>query len=76
MARAAWVCGFIVLVAVALFPFVPEASVEAKVREVPTQRAAKLSLSAVWSEEQDDVIRIKGPLRIAIEGRLRWLGLI
>lgn len=61
MARVIWLCGLIVLVAVGLFPFVPEAPVDATARDATT------------SQEQDPVIKNMGPLRIAIEQRLRWL---
>lgn len=65
---------FGVLISVAamgVFPLLPQAPVDAMVREVPTQPT-----KVVWTQEQDNVIGIKGPLRIAIEGRLRWLGLM
>lgn len=68
--------GVLMLVAaLGFFPFVPEEPVDAMVRAVPTQQA-KLGTSVVWAEEQDNVIGMKGPLRIAIDGRLRWLGLM
>lgn len=68
--------GVLMLVAaLGCFPFVPEEPVDAMLRAVPAQQA-KLGSSVVWTEEQDDVVGMKGPLRIAIEGRLRWLGLM
>jgi hypothetical protein len=67
MSKFVWF-GTLMLVAVASFPFVPESPVSAVVLDATTQRARPGS-------PVGSVIRVKGPLEIAVEARLRWLGL-